>query len=112
VVSGHAVSLSALPSSFLHHFHHLFQGSALTLLVPVKGWSGTYIKNKINVIITASAAVIMYGALMFFMPKKRAYETVIAPPTSRTNQITGGTALFHRSLALSLSQRQRVVTSH
>src|SRR5207249_1643240 len=71
-----------------------FNGSALTLLVPVKGWSRTYIKNKINVIVTVSAAVIMYCALMFFIPKRKAYETVIPPPTSRTNQITGGTALF------------------
>src|SRR2546427_7235814 len=84
--------------SFVHPFCSIsitcFKGSTLTLLVPVKGWSRTYIKNKIIVIVTVSAAVIMYCALMFFIPKKKAYETVIAPPTSRTNQTTGGTALF------------------
>ena len=47
-----------------------FKGSALTLLVPVNGWSSIYIKNKINVIVTVSAVVIMYCALMFFIPKK------------------------------------------
>src|ERR1051326_3196099 len=66
----------------------------LTLLVPVKGLSRTYIKNRINVIVTVSVAVIRYCALMFFIPKKNVYETVNTPPTNRTNQITGGTVSF------------------
>ena len=47
-----------------------FKGSELTLLVPVKGWSRTYIKNRINVIVTVSDVAIRYCALMFFIPKK------------------------------------------
>ena len=60
--------------SFVHSFCSIsitcFKGSTLTLLVPVKGWSRTYIKNKINVIVTVSVAVSMYCVLMFFIPKK------------------------------------------
>jgi hypothetical protein len=46
------------------------KGSRLTLLVPVKGWSSTYTKNKIADISAVSVVVIRNWALMFFIPKK------------------------------------------
>src|SRR5262245_60261565 len=67
------------------------KGSRLTLLVPVKGWSSTYTKNRIDEINAVRVVVIRYWARMFFIPKKNVYETANTPPTSKTNQITGGT---------------------
>src|SRR6266516_3507281 len=92
-IDAHLGSVTSV-CSLCRMFITCFQGSALTLVVPVNGWSRIYIKTKINVRVTVSAAVMRYCDLMFFIPKKYVYETVISPPISKTNQTANGTVSF------------------
>ena len=44
--------------------------------------------------VIVSAEIIRYCALIFFVPNKYVYKTVITPPTNKTSQTVGGMVLF------------------